>query len=137
MQVQVTWANALAFDLSAPDSAHTIRIDASIESGGTDTGLNPKRLLLGSLCGCSGIDVVEILKKMKVPFEKIEITAAAEQTDETPKTFRFIHMIYKTDAAAEHADKVARAVSLSHEKYCGISAMLAKHCPITYEIGTV
>ena len=137
MQVQVTWANALAFDLSAPDSAHTIRIDASIESGGTDTGLNPKKLLLGSLCGCSGIDVVEILKKMKVPFEKIEITAAAEQTDETPKTFRFIHMIYKTDAAAEHADKVARAVSLSHEKYCGISAMLAKHCPITYEIGTV
>ncbi len=137
MQVQVTWANALAFDLSAPDSAHTIRIDASIESGGTDTGLNPKKLLLGSLCGCSGIDVVDILKKMKVPFEKIEITAAAEQTDETPKTFRFIHMIYKTDAAAEHADKVARAVSLSHEKYCGISAMLAKHCPITYEIGTV
>ena len=137
MQVQVTWANALAFDLSASDSAHTIRIDASIESGGTDTGLNPKKLLLGSLCGCSGIDVVEILKKMKVPFEKIEITAAAEQTDETPKTFRFIHMIYKTDAAAEHADKVARAVSLSHEKYCGISAMLAKHCPITYEIGTV
>ena len=111
MQVQVSWANALAFDLSAPDSAHTIRIDASIESGGTDTGLNPKKLLLGSLCGCSGIDVVDILKKMKVPFEKIEITASA--------------------------DKVARAVSLSHEKYCGISAMLAKHCPITYEIGTV
>jgi len=137
VQVQVTWANALAFDLSAPDSAHTIRIDASVESGGTDTGLNPKKLLLGSLCGCSGIDVVDILKKMKVPFEKIEITAAAEQTDETPKTFRFIHMIYKTDAAAEHADKVARAVALSHEKYCGISAMLAKHCPITYEIGTV
>lgn len=135
MQVQVTWANALAFDLSAPDSAHTVRIDASIEAGGTDSGLNPKRLLLGSLCGCSGIDVVEILKKMKVPFEKIEITAAAEQTDEVPKTFRFIHMVYKTDAAEEYADKVARAVSLSHEKYCGISAMLAKHCPITYEIG--
>ena len=137
MQVQATWANALAFDLSAPDSAHTIRIDASIESGGTDTGLNPKKLLLGSLCGCSGIDVVDILNKMKVPFEKIEITASAEQTEETPKTFRFIHMIYKTDVAAEHADKVARAVSLSHEKYCGISAMLSKHCPITYEIGTV
>jgi putative redox protein len=137
VQVQVTWASALAFDLSSPDSAHTVRIDASIESGGSDTGLNPKKLLLGSLCGCSGIDVVDILKKMKVPFERIEISASAEQTDETPKTFRFIHMIYKTDVASEHADKVARAVSLSHEKYCGISAMLAKHCKISYEIGTL
>lgn len=134
MQVQVNWVNALAFDLSAPDSHHLVRIDASQEAGGTDTGLNPKKLLLGSLCGCSGIDVVDILKKMKVPFQRIEISASAEQTEETPKTFRFIHMVYKTDASAADADKVARAVSLSHEKYCGISAMLAKHCPITYEI---
>lgn len=134
MQVQVNWVNALAFDLSSSESNHVVRIDASVESGGTDTGLNPKKILLGSLCGCSGIDVVDILKKMKVPFQRIEISAQAEQTDETPKTFRFIHMIYKTDAAPEDADKVARAVSLSHEKYCGISAMLAKHCPITYEI---
>lgn len=131
MQVNATWVNALAFDLTSPDSTHTVRLDASKESGGTDTGLNPKKLLLGSLCGCSGIDVVDILKKMKVSFQRIEIEASAEQTDETPKTFRFIHMIYRTDAAPEDADKVARAVSLSHEKYCGISAMLAKHCPIT------
>ena len=134
MQVNATWVNALAFDLTSPDSTHTVRLDASKESGGTDTGLNPKKLLLGSLCGCSGIDVVDILKKMKVSFQRIEIEASAEQTDETPKTFRFIHMIYRTDAAPEDADKVARAVSLSHEQYCGISAMLAKHCPITYEI---
>jgi putative redox protein len=134
VQVQVNWVNTLAFDLGSPDTNHIVRIDASKESGGTDTGLNPKKLLLGSLCGCSGIDVVEILKKMKVSFQRIEISATAEQTEETPKTFRFIHMVYKTDAAAEDADKVARAVSLSHEKYCGISAMLAKHCPITYEI---
>ena len=134
MQVQVNWVNTLAFDLGSPDSNHIVRIDASKESGGTDTGLNPKKLLLGSLCGCSGIDVVDILKKMKVPFQRIEISATAEQTEETPKTFRFIHMVYKTDAAVEDADKVARAVSLSHEKYCGISAMLSKHCPITYEI---
>jgi putative redox protein len=134
VQVNVSWVNALAFDLTSTDSTHTVRLDASKESGGTDTGLNPKKLLLGSLCGCSGIDVVDILKKMKVSFQRIQIIASAEQTDETPKTFRFIHMIYKTDAAPEDADKVARAVSLSHEKYCGISVMLAKHCPITYEI---
>jgi putative redox protein len=134
VQVQVNWVNTLAFDLSSSESNHIVRIDASVESGGTDTGLNPKKLLLGSLCGCSGIDVVDILKKMKVPFQKIEISAIAEQTDETPKTFRFIHMVYKTDAGPEHTDKVARAVALSHEKYCGVSAMLAKHCPITYEI---
>ncbi len=110
MQVQINWVNAHAFDLSSPGSNHVVRIDAPVESGGTDTGLNPKKLLLGSLCGCSGIDVVDILKKMKVPFQRIEISAQAEQTDETPKTFRFIHMTYTTDAAPEDADKVARAV---------------------------
>ena len=99
--------------------------------------MNPKKLLLASLCGCSGMDVVDILKKMKVPFTKIEITAEAEQTEEHPKVFKFIKMVYRADVAAEYIDQLKRAASLSHDKYCGISAMLAKHCSITYEIELV
>jgi len=96
--------------------------------------MNPKKMLLGSLCGCSGIDVVEILHKMKVPFTKLEIEASAEQTEDHPKVFKFIDMVYRCDVSPDHLDKLNRAVRLSKEKYCGISAMLAKHCPINYTI---
>jgi putative redox protein len=128
---KVTWVEAMAFDATA-DTGQTVRIDTSVESGGLGSGMNPKKMLLCSLCGCSGMDVAEILTKMKLPFTKIEITAEAEQTEDHPKVFTHINMLYRIGAAASDQDKVMRAVSLSHEKYCGISAMLAKHCKINY-----
>ena len=136
MKVTTNWVSALAFDATA-DTGHTVRIDTSVEGGGLGSGMNPKKLLLASLCGCSGMDVVDILKKMKVPFTKIEITAEAEQTEEHPKVFKFIKMVYRADVEAEYIDQLKRAAALSHDKYCGISAMLAKHCSITYEIELV
>lgn len=127
------WVEALAFDGTA-DTGQTVRIDTSVEGGGLGSGMNPKKMLLCSLSGCSGMDVIEILKKMKVNFTKLEITASAEQTDDHPKVFKYIDMLYRCDASAEDLDKVTRAVSLSQEKYCGISAMLAKHCEIKFRI---
>lgn len=131
MKVQVNWKEALAFDAIGEDG-HTVRIDTSVENGGLNSGMNPKRLLLASLCGCSAIDVIEILNKMKVAFTKLEVTAEAEQTDTVPKTFTHIDLVYYCDVQAEDEDKLKRAVSLSMDKYCGVSAMLAKHCPINY-----
>ena len=128
-----TWHSALAFDATA-DTGHTVRIDTSVEGGGLGSGMNPKKMLLGSLSACSGMDVVEILNKMKVPFTRLEIEASAEQTDEPPKVFKYIGLIYRTDAAPEYEDRVRRAVALSHEKYCGISVMLSKHCEVRYEV---
>ncbi len=133
MQVTTSWVQTLAFDVTA-DTGQTVRIDTTVENGGSGTGMNPKKMLLGSLSGCSGIDVVDILHKMKVPFTKLEIEASAEQTDDHPKVFTFINMVYRSDVSAENIDKLNRAVSLSHEKYCGISAMLGKHCPINYTV---
>ncbi len=133
MTTTTKWVSALAFDATA-DTGHTVRLDTSVDNGGLGSGMNPKRMLLGSLAGCSGMDVVDILHKMKVGFTKLEIETAAEQTDEHPKVFKFINMIYRCDASKEDIDKVTRAVSLSHEKYCGISAMLSKHCKIDYKI---
>lgn len=133
MLTTAKWVSAHAFDASS-DTGHTIRIDTSVENNGLDSGMNPKRLLLGSLAACSGIDVVDILQKMKVGFTKLEIAASAEQTEEHPRVFKFINMVYRCDARQEDLDKVSRAVSLSKEKYCGISAMLAKHCNIDYTI---
>ena len=80
------------------------------------------------------MDVVDILNKMKVPFTKMEIEAESEQTTETPTVFKWIKLIYKSDVSADQSDKFKRAVELSQEKYCGIAAMLKKHCAIEYSI---
>ena len=133
MKTITTWVDALAFNATA-DTGQTVRIDTSIEGGGLGTGMNPKKMLLAALSGCSGMDVVEVLKKMKVEFSKLTIEAEAEQTEEHPKVFKFINMVYRIDANPDDLDKVKRAVALSQEKYCGISAMLAKHCAINYSI---
>ncbi len=136
MKTTTNWVSALAFDATA-DSGHTVRIDTSVEGGGLGSGMNPKKMVLGALSACSGMDVVEILKKMKVSFTKLEIDAAAEQTEDHPKVYKSIDMVYRIDAKTDDLDKVKRAVSLSQEKYCGVSAMLAKHCAINYTIELV
>ena len=133
MKTITKWVDALAFDATA-DTGHIVRIDTSVEGGGLGSGMNPKKMLLGSLNACSGMDVVEMLKKMRIAFTKFEIEAEAEQTEEHPKVFKSINMVYRIDVKPEDLDKVTRAVTLSQEKYCGVSAMLAKHCTINYTI---
>lgn len=133
MKVTTNWMEALAFDAIA-DSGHTVRIDTTKDGGGLNSGMSPKKMMLAALCGCSGMDVVDILNKMKVQFSQLQITAEAEQTDDHPKVFKSIDMVYSCKVDKENEDKLKRAVSLSHEKYCGVSAMLVKHCKINYTI---
>jgi len=132
MQTTATWVKALAFD--AQSDNQVVRMDTTVEGGGLNSGMSPKHLLLSSLSACSGMDVVSVLDKMKVPYTRLQIVAAAEQTDEHPKVFKEIALTYITDADKIYADKVQRAVELSQEKYCGIAAMLRKHCNITHTI---
>jgi|688.fasta_scaffold412950_2 putative redox protein len=131
MNLEVHWREGHAFD-AISNTGHVVRIDSVGENEGAPTGMNPKKLLLASICGCSGIDVVDILKKMKVPFSKLNIYAETEQTDDVPKVFKYVNIVYEADVLPEDEDKLKRAVSLSMEKYCGVSAMLAKHCPINH-----
>jgi putative redox protein len=133
MKTTTKWVSHSAFD-STSDNNHTVRLDTTVEGGGLNSGMSPKKMLLSALAGCSGMDVVDILNKMKVPFTKMEIEAEAEQTTETPTVFKWIKLIYKSDVKAEQLDKLKRAVELSQEKYCGIAAMLKKHCAIEYSI---
>lgn len=103
----------------------------SLHSG---VGFGPKALLLTGLAGCSGIDVVEILEKMRVPFAGLEIDAEADQTDEHPKVFKTIHLTYKIKAEEENRSKIEKAINLSLDKYCGVAAMLKKNSPIQYKL---
>ena len=132
MNIKTRWIKDLSFEGISDE--HHVAIDTTVEGGGNNTGMSPKRLLLCSLCACSGIDVVLILKKMKVNYSRLEILAEAEQTTEDPKTFTHINLTYITDAAAEDDAKFRRAVELSQTKYCGVSAMLAKAFPIYYKV---
>ncbi|TBR18056.1 MAG: OsmC family peroxiredoxin [Chitinophagaceae bacterium] len=97
-------------------------------------GISPKALLLAGLSGCSGIDVVAILSKMKMQFSQLQIDAVTEQTDENPKVFKDIHLLFSIHTAIENEEKVRKAIDLSLEKYCGVAAMLRKNSTINYSL---
>ena len=108
---------------------HSIQIDGSRQHA-----VSPKALLLSGLAGCSGIDVVDILTKMRVAFSSLEIDVETTQTEDSPKVFRDIHITYKINTGRENEDKVKKAIELSLDKYCGVSAMLRKNSPINYSL---
>jgi len=126
-----TWVEKLAFDSKI--NSHTIRVDGN---GPTPegTGPSPKRLLLASVAVCSGTDVVSILEKMRVPFTGLEIDTEADLTEEHPKVYSEIRMVFRVFGKDLDRSKVEKAVKLSKEKYCGVSAMLEKNCPVLFEI---
>jgi len=133
MKATAKWVEKLAFDVIS-DNGHTVRMDTTEAGGSLDSGMSPKKALLGTLNVCSGMDVAGILKKMRVEFTKLEVESEAEQTDTDPKVFKDIKMKYRSDIAKEDLDKFKKAIHLSHESYCGISAMLKKHCDISFEV---
>ena len=122
-----TWKKGHEFE--AEHEGNKIQMD-----GSTENGHGPKALLLSALAGCSGIDVVDVLTKMRVEFSDLTIEVEADQTDEHPKVFKEIHITYKIKTAATNKDKVKKAIDLSLEKYCGVSAMLRKNSPIDYSL---
>lgn len=107
--------------------------NASIELD-SNAGFSPKALLLSGLAGCTGIDVVEVLEKMRIPFASLKIEVEADQTDEHPRVFKDIHVKYILVTEEEHRDKIKKAVDLSLDKYCGVAAMLRKNSKIGYTI---
>src|SRR5215212_7311202 len=118
MKTITKWKSGEAFD--SYQDASKIEIDAK-------AGFSPKALLLTGLAGCTGIDVVEILEKMRVPFADLTIEVEADQTAEHPRVFKDIHIRYIITTAEENRGKIKKAIDLSLEKYCGVSAMLRKN----------
>ena len=114
---------------------HEIIVDATNEFGGQNLGPSPKKLLLAGLAGCTGMDVVSILNKMRQPLGFLSIKIEAKLTDEHPKTYSSINIIYRFKTA-DNLDKgkVEKAIKMSQETYCGVAAMLRKGSIIGYEI---
>ncbi len=102
--------------------------------GDKNKGHGPKALLLSGLAGCSGIDVVDILDKMRVKFSDFSIEVETEQTTEHPKVFKDIQITFRMKTEKDNEDKIRKAIDLSLEKYCGVSAMLRKNSVIKYKL---
>lgn len=131
-EVNIEWAGGVAFESSS--AQHKIMIDAPFEAGGEDKGIRPKMLLLASLGGCTGVDVVLILQKMKVSFDSLRIAVEGRLTEKHPKVYDCILLKYYFKGTNLEREKLQRAIELSQEKYCGVTAMLRNSVNITYEI---
>ena len=127
-----TWQGGMAFRME--QDGHSFLLDSSPDWGGSDSGPRPKALLLSGLIGCTGMDVVSILRKMKVEDYGLSIRADAEYTEEHPVIFRSIHLTFSFSGTGLPPEKIERAVELSQEKYCGVSAMLKHTARIGYTI---
>jgi len=124
MIVKTIWNGDMEFDSEL--NGHHIILDASPEVGGHDKGPRPKGLLLTALTGCTGMDVVSILKKMKVLDYKFRMEVDANQTTEHPKYYSKICLNYIFEGENLPIEKIKKAVKLSEDSYCGVSFMLAK-----------
>jgi putative redox protein len=131
-KVNVNWTGNMAFE--AKVNGFKIAMDADEKVGGNNTGPRPKPLSLVSLGGCTGMDVVSILDKMRVVPDYFNVEVSGELTEEHPKYYNKIHIRYIFRGKDLPMDKLEKAVSLSQERYCGVSEMLRKAATITHEI---
>ena len=130
--VDLSWQGKMAFETSL--DGHNILLDADNEVGGEDKGPRPKKLMLVALAGCTGMDVVSILKKMRIDIEGLNIKVEADITEEHPKHYTSMHVIYEFTGKDLPYDKLEKAVSLSQERYCGVMAVYEKTMDMSSEI---
>ena len=127
MRTTTTWK--VKHEFESRQENNSIKLD-----GNKENGFSPKALLLSGLAACSGIDVVDILEKMRISFSDFTIDTEADQTEEHPRVFKEVRITYRLKTAKENEDKVKKAIELSLDKYCGVSAMLKKNSPIHYKL---
>lgn len=113
---------------------HKIVLDAAPEVGGQNKGPKPKPMMLVSLAGCTAMDVISILRKMRVDVKDFKVTVSGLETEEHPKYYHKMHVTYEFTGKDLPMDKLQKAVNLSEERYCGVSAVYKKVIDVTSEI---
>ena len=127
----VEYSGGMAF-VGKVASGHDVRMDAGESVGGTDSAPRPVEILLSSLGGCTGMDVVSLLRKMKTEPKSLQIEIQDERAAEYPKVITKIHLIYKVEGEVPE-ENLTKAIELSLAKYCPIANTLAGVSEITYE----
>ena len=135
MKASVTWDHGLSF-AAAADSGFEMNLGGSKAAGGDDDGFRPMELILMGLIGCTGMDVISILKKKRQDITGFRVTAEADRADTYPMVFTHINLHYIVEGHNIDPKAVERAIELSETRYCSVQAMLAPKVPmtLTYEV---
>ena len=136
MNISVNWIDGMLM-VGKSHSGHSITMDGPPEIGGNNLGVRPMEMLLLGVAGCTMIDVVTTLKKMRQDLTNCETKLSAERADEHPKVFTDIHIEFIVKGHDLDPKKVEKAITLSAEKYCSASIMLGKTASITHDFEIV
>lgn len=131
-KISVSWLDKMGFE--AEVNNHKITLDATPEVGGLDRGSRPKPLMMVALGGCTAMDVVSILTKMRVDLKDFKVSVEGKLTEEHPKYYKEMNVIYEFWGKDLPLKKLEKAVNLSEERYCGVSVVYKKIMKITSEI---
>jgi putative redox protein len=134
-EISMSWKGSMSFEGEV--NGHKIMMDADPLVGGENKGPRPKPLMLLALAGCTGMDVVSILKKMRVEVEDFNVSVSADMTEEHPVVYSAMHIVYEFKGQNLDMEKLQKAIDLSQERYCGVSAMYKQFLKLTYEIKVV
>ncbi len=131
-KVTVEWQKDMAF--KGTSGGHEIMMDADEQVGGHNLGSRPKPLLLVAAGGCTGMDIIPILKKMQVVPDYFNMVVEGVVSEEHPRQYTSMHITFEFRGKDLPFEKLQKAVSLSQDKYCGVSATLKKAMPVSWEI---
>ncbi|MGE5520401.1 MAG: OsmC family protein [Candidatus Dadabacteria bacterium] len=131
-QIETQWMGKMQFN--ALVNGHTITMDTVERVGGEDRGPIPKPFVLTALSGCTGMDVVAILRKAGKEVSNLNIRVDGEISKQQPIEYVAIHLVYEFEGDESVQEDALNAVTLSQEKYCGVSSMLKKIMPVTWEV---
>ena len=131
-KINLEFVGGMAFETEL--NGHKFYLDAAEEAGGKDIGPRPKGLMMVSLAGCTGMDVVSILKKMRVEYDALHVEVEGELADEHPKKYTSMKVIFRFKGKDLPLEKIQKAVDLSRERYCGVSANYIASFPVSHEI---
>lgn len=131
-EVETQWMGKMQFNSLV--NGHTIIMDAPERVGGEDNGPIPKPFVLTALSGCTGMDIVAILRKAEKTVDDFDMKVIGEISKQSPIEYTAIHVIYSFKGAGDHLEPTLQAVTDSQEKYCGVSSLLKKAIPVTWEV---
>ncbi|MDR0136669.1 OsmC family protein [Metabacillus idriensis] len=135
MNTSIKWNGKMSFSGTTP-SGHEVKMDAAEDFGGENTGARPTELLLNAVAGCTGIDIISILQKMRLSPASFYMEVSGTRAEDHPKRFTAIHIHYVLEGDLPE-DKVIRAILLSKDKYCSVSQSLNAEITAGYSINGV
>ncbi len=131
--ITTVYKGKMQFETDSPTGYKTF-MNTGPENGGDNEGMGPKALMLSSLAGCTGLDIVHVLQKMRVDVPDFEMAVSGTLTEEHPKTYHTVTLDYRFFGDDLNEEKIKKAVKLSEDQYCGVMEMFRKFCDLKVSV---